>query len=257
LTVRRRDPIGLFTWAQRQTADGVLWAHPLVHRVRPLPLGVIPDYEGRSTQTAHLGTVTFSSLREYAPGDDPRRIHWRSTARLGTLIVREHIDTSEPTTTVMLDTRPEVFDAGAFEEAVQVAASVVRTVEQIGRPVALHIAGEPPDRGAVEGASSSLDRLALATRSASDDPVRFLDTIDRIAGGGVLAVVTGDAEPGVLARLAEQRRRFAPVVVICLLPSGTGAGPGMRRRLGLVILTAGSAAEACTEWNRMVHGEGS
>ena len=128
LTVERRDPFGLFRWARRQTSDDVLWVHPRIHPMRALPVGIVLDYEGRTHENARLGTVTFSALREYVPGDDPRQIHWRSTARLGTLVVREHIDTMEPTTTVVLDTRTGAFDAPSFEEAVEVAASVVRTV---------------------------------------------------------------------------------------------------------------------------------
>ncbi len=142
LTVERRDPFGLFRWARRQTGDDVLWVHPRMHPMRALPVGVVLDYEGRTHENARLGTVTFSALREYVPGDDPRQIHWRSTARLGTLVVREHIDTTEPTTTVVLDTRSEAFDADSFEHAVEVAASVVRTVETLGRPVELHVIGD-------------------------------------------------------------------------------------------------------------------
>jgi uncharacterized protein (DUF58 family) len=76
--------------------------------------------------------VTFSSLREYVPGDDPRQIHWRSTARTGVLTVREHVDTTEPTTTVVLDTHPTALGADAFEHAVEFAASVVTILARSG-----------------------------------------------------------------------------------------------------------------------------
>lgn len=252
LTVRRRDPLGLFTWAQRQTGDGVLWAHPAVYRMRALPFGVLPDHQDLSTGDTRAGTVTFSSLRAYTPGDDPRRIHWRSTARLGTLVVREHVDTHEPATSVVLDTRPAALDADAFEEAVAVAASVLRAVEQIGRPAALHIVGERPDHVARDGAESTMDRLALAHRLAEDDPLRLLATIDRVAAGGALVVVTGNADAGMLDRLAEQRRRFEPVVVVCL--SRSASTPTARRRRGFTVLTARTAAEVAAEWNLTLPG---
>lgn len=253
LTVERRDPFGLFRWARRQTGDGVLWVHPRIHPMRALPVGVVLDYEGRTHDNARLGTVTFSALREYVPGDDPRQIHWRSTARLGTLVVREHVDTTEPTTTVVLDTRSGAFDAGSFEHAVEVAASVVRTVESIGRPVELRIIGEPPVPD--DEAGSVLDRLALAARRPEADPATLLATVERVPAGGALVVVTGQAEAGLLTRLAEQRRRFRPVVVISLPGEEASAGGGLRRRPGMVVLTARSAAEAAVAWNRMISGD--
>ncbi|HEU5160077.1 MAG TPA: DUF58 domain-containing protein [Streptosporangiaceae bacterium] len=257
LTVARHDPLGLFRWERRLTTDDVLWVHPRVHPLRPLPVGVVLDYEGRSDLHAKLGTVTFSALREYVPGDDPRQIHWRSTARLGTLVVREHVDTTEPTTTIVLDTNSRVFDGDSFEEAVEVAASVVRAVENIGRPVGLHILGERPHEARNAGAGSVLDRLALAERDPDADAMRLLGVVGRSPAGGALVVVTGRAEPAVLTLLADQRRRFRPVVVISLAGPGAdmGAGAGLRRRPGMVVLTARSAAEAAVGWNRMVGGE--
>ncbi|BCL14457.1 DUF58 domain-containing protein [Micromonospora sagamiensis] len=250
LTVERRDPLGLLAWRQRQTADGVLWVHPRLHQMRPLPVGVVLDYEGRTTDNARLGTVTFSSLREYVPGDDPRQIHWRSTARTGVLTVREHIDTTEPTTTVVLDTHPSSFDAGAFEEAVEFAASVVRAVEHIGRPVVLHILGERPADVAAAGATGSLDRLALATR---DDSAALVETLNRMAAGGALVAVTGALGPAAMARLTEQRRRFSPVVVTVIDPAADTSG--IRRWPGMAMLTARSAAEATAAWHRMINGD--
>jgi uncharacterized protein (DUF58 family) len=255
LTVGRRDPFGLVRWTRQVSADGVLWVLPRVHPMRPLPVGIVLDYEGRTTENARLGTVTFSSLREYVPGDDPRQIHWRSTARAGTLIVREHVDTTEPTSTVVLDTR--CASSTVFEHAVEVAASAVDCVERIGRPVSLHILGQRAERVADAGAHTCLDRLAMATPDDRDDRPALLEAVDRMAAGGSLVVVTCDPDPMLLAKLAEQRRRFAPVVVVVILPAGppglAAAGPaaGIRRRPGMVVLTAGSGAEAASLWNSL------
>ena len=110
--------------------------------MRPLPVGVVLDYEGRMhRERPRLGTVTFSRCASTSPGDDPRQIHWQDDRRLGTLVVREHVDTTEPTTTVVLDTRADRSTRRLFEHAVEVAASVAAPVERIGRPVALHITG--------------------------------------------------------------------------------------------------------------------
>jgi uncharacterized protein (DUF58 family) len=253
LTVERRDALGLFAWRQRQTDDGVLWVHPRVHPMRPLPVGIVPDYEGRTTEHARLGTVTFSSLREYVPGDDPRQIHWRTTARTGHLIVREHIDTMEPTTTVVLDTRTDVLTPAAFEDAIELAASVVRAVEDTGRPASLHITGERPAETVTAGARGSLDRLTLVRQSGDPDPLLLLETVERVPAGGALVVVTGAAVGTVVGRLAEQRRRFVPVVMVAVDPDSPAVG--IQRRPGLAVLTARSAAEGVAAWHRMISGD--
>ncbi|PZS25936.1 MAG: DUF58 domain-containing protein [Pseudonocardiales bacterium] len=247
LTVERRDPIGLFRRAQPITADSLLWVHPRIHAAAPLPVGLVLDYEGHASANARLGTVTFASLRDYVRGDDPRRIHWRSTARTGRLIVREHIDTTEPTTTIVLDNMAEMSEA-AFEQAVEVAASVVHAVENAGRPVVLSVVAESEDSGAI----SQLDRLA-AVALASQSQTAALEAVQRIPAGGVLVVITG-SDPGVLARFADQRRRFNPVVVVEMLSGDDQVLAGTRRRPGMAVLSAPSAAEAISRWNRVAGG---
>jgi uncharacterized protein (DUF58 family) len=223
--------------------------------MRPLPVGRVPDFEGRRTDAARSGTVTFSSLREYVPGDDPRRIHWRTTARTGTLIVREHIDTTEPTTTVVLDTRAAAMDPEAFEHAVQAAASVAEATTRAGRPARVVILGEDPARLARLGAVSTLDRLAAAQRTPDGDPVRLMEAVQRTPAGGALVVVTGPPEPALASRLAGQRRRFTPVAVLAVLGADHGGEPPTYRRPGMVQVAARTGAQAAQAWDQMVLGE--
>jgi uncharacterized protein (DUF58 family) len=253
LTVERRDPLGLFRRAQQLGSGLTLWVHPVLHPARPLPVGSVPDFEGRRAELAHGGTMTFSSLREYEPGDDPRRIHWKTTARTGQLMVREQVDTTEPTTTVVLDTRPAALTDIGFEHAVEVAASVAQAAIHAGRPARVLIPGEDAARLAADGAVSLLDRLAAAEQG-DDDPVLLLSSIERAPAGGALVVITGAREPTLVAKLGEQRRRFSPVVVVTLLGAADEPMPA-RRRPGLAILTAVTGAEAVGAWNRMVLGE--
>lgn len=90
------------------------------------------DWEApRSHRKTHLSEL----LREYVLGDEPRRIHWRSTARTGTLIVRERVGTESRDTLVYLDTDPRAWQSGNtfdaddsldnFELGVELATSVV------------------------------------------------------------------------------------------------------------------------------------
>lgn len=256
LTVTRRDPMGLVSLARPvPTGATVLWSYPRTHPMRPLPIGVVLDYEGTTMAHASAGSTTFAALREYVAGDDPRHINWRATARTGTLIVREHVDTAEPTTAVVLDARAEALDPDAFEHAVEACASVCRSVESYGRPVNLWVVGEDRAELLKLGVRTLLDRLAVVRRATDDDPVRLLDTVTRVPGGGALVVVTGNREPAVVTRLAEQRRRFNPLVVVSVLGEADPGDTGIRRQAGTTVLRARSGVEAAATWNRMVGGE--
>jgi uncharacterized protein (DUF58 family) len=251
LTVQRRDPLGLVRRAQPQGGSGVLWVHPRVHPVAALPVGSLLDDEGVVVQTSPKGSVTFSSLREYVPGDDPRQVHWRSSARTGRLMVKEHVDTSRPTTTVVLDTRADRYRGGAFEEAVEVAASVALATQRRGRPVELLLVGE--DRAAVarSGARDLLDRLA-AVSTIERLPLPALTVeLDRTPSGGALVLVTGDGEERLAAHVAGARRRFSPVVLVELVP---GARLTTARRTGLSVVRAETGADAAGAWNQLVIG---
>jgi uncharacterized protein (DUF58 family) len=93
----------------------------------------------------------FVSMREYVAGDDPRMIHWPTTARTGTLMVREHVEVRRPEFTIVVDAVADVASEEDFEEMVDVAATlavhalrtgldvVVRTTnrEHAGRPTPL------------------------------------------------------------------------------------------------------------------------
>lgn len=71
--------------------------------------------------TARRGMEEFSNIRPYTAGDDPRRIHWRSSARRTTLQVRETADSTRPEILLLLS---GVMAADEFETAVSVIASL-------------------------------------------------------------------------------------------------------------------------------------
>ena len=249
LQVLRPDPLGLLRRRQTQGTSDVLWVHPRTWPMGPLPAGVVVDLEGPVSETAAEGSLTFSGLREYVAGDDRRQIHWRSSARLGTLMVRQHVDANEPRATVVLDARPHLWDNESFEQGVEVAASVARTLTGSGHPVVLRIVGERPSEMRRLGAVTVADRLAATERAAATKAGALLSILDQGSAGGALVIVSGSMEGTMEARIGAQARRFAPVIV-CEVRPGI---PALVRRLGrLAILSAPSAAAVAETWNRMV-----
>jgi uncharacterized protein (DUF58 family) len=246
VVVERRDPLGLIRHVRPLSDQTWLWVRPRVHPVRPLPLGLVPDFEGRLTEEAPRGSTAFASLREYEAGDDPRLIHWRSTARVGTLVVREHVDTTDPATAIVVDTRTAVLDADTFEAAIEMAASVAVASLLVGHEVTLSAPGEDRRAVATAGGHEVLDRLAALGQIDDAEPGTLVRVAEQAKEGGSLVVITG-AQPGLVGRLAAVRRRFSRLVVVAL-----GTESAVIRRTGIVVIHAPSAAEAAKSWSRLI-----
>ncbi|GGM13909.1 DUF58 domain-containing protein [Dactylosporangium sucinum] len=167
LRVVRRDPLGLLALSRGYGGTSTVWVYPRVHRLTAVPTGVARSLDGRVDRVPH-GSITFDTLREYVVGDELRHVHWRTTARIGELMVREHLDTSLPRLVVLLDDRrgayPDVDRAGEsarFEAACEAAASIVMAAFREELPVALRLVGGAHAGG--KGSRSFLDVLAEAS----------------------------------------------------------------------------------------------
>lgn len=83
-----------------------------------------------------IGGTDLVGLHEYTQGDDLRRLHWATSARSGTLMVRDDAEPAEPHVCVLLDDRwgsyPTEQHADLFEEAVELAAALCRVTVQGG-----------------------------------------------------------------------------------------------------------------------------
>jgi hypothetical protein len=275
VAVQRRDPLGLAHRAAGFSAEDWLWVHPRVHQLKPLPAGLVLDFEGRTAARLHQGSSTFHNLREYHEGDDPRHIHWRTTARTGTLTVRHHVDTTEPSTGIVLDTRVTAMPASVFEEAVEAAASISAASARASRPFTLTFPGLAtvpfrPKAVAAPGTATGtglgdgvspgpgrvavqdfLDRLAMVEQGSGGLP-DLLSAMKQAESGGALVVITGES-PDVMAAMASQRRRFSQIVVISL-SAGAHPGGAVNRRPGLTVLSVRRAAELVSLWPSIMRG---
>jgi uncharacterized protein (DUF58 family) len=243
LTIERADPLGL-AGARTEVGDvQAVWVHPRRLPARTAGSGRLRHHhEGVVADRPLRGAADIRSLREYVPGDELRHVHWRASARTGRLVVREYVDPVQPHCTVVLDNRPGTLAPAAFEEAVDVAASVLWAAVGEGHRVTLCTAeGDALDADHLESLQRLLDRLADVEQSDDADLARAADVTitGRVGQGGWLVVVTGAA--GDVARLTGLPG-FAPVTVFDLSGAdGTAATPGV---------VSGDTAEAVLErWN--------
>ncbi|WP_405374891.1 MULTISPECIES: DUF58 domain-containing protein [unclassified Microbacterium] len=229
VSVLRGDPLGLFerTNDRRQAVD--LFVHPRTSNLEGLSLGLMRDLEGLPDQHLARDDVSFHALREYQPGDDLRHVHWKSTARTGTLMVREYEQTRRSHFVVALSTLPSEYrDADEFETAISVAGSVgLRALRD----------------------SRTLDVRTPAGRIRAESGRRYLDSLSAleptkpregglVALSGVLASHAPDAAVAVLIsgskvdagelRLACSRIPFG-VRILAIIADSTMDSPTLRR----------------------------
>ncbi|MGV3760312.1 MAG: DUF58 domain-containing protein [Actinomycetota bacterium] len=123
------DALGI---ARREVVSGSrveLYVHPRTTVLPSFTTGWVRDLEGRTTNDLSTSDVAFHTLREYTPGDDRRHIHWRTTARLGTMMVRQFVDTRRSHLGLVLSTDASDWaDDEEFELGVSVHGSLGRTV---------------------------------------------------------------------------------------------------------------------------------
>jgi uncharacterized protein (DUF58 family) len=248
LSVIRQDPLGLMETARQFGAPETLWIYPKIYPVSPLSAGRQRDLEGPTSDGA-AGSITFHALREYVVGDDLRLIHWRSTARTGTLMIRQQADPSQPQTTIVLDTHVRSFDDETFEAAVEAAASLVTASTTHKFPVRLFTGTglAATGRGSRSTASSLLDHLTPLQRS---DTGSLADVGARLAtqpGGHSLVIVTGDPDPTDLLAIEALRQRYDMTAVVRFRAD---AEPGVAWDHGIIDLVAPDGPSFAALWNR-------
>ncbi len=234
LRVVRRDPLGLVVLARSYGDVVLVWVHPRVHPLRAVPTGAGRSLDGRVDAVPH-GSITFDSLREYVVGDELRRVHWRTSARVGELMVRENVDTSLPRIVVLLDNRALAHPdrvggvAESFESACEAAASVVTAAVREDLPVVLlFVAAEDTSAGPGDGGTGGGSGDVVAGDGSGS--VRT-GPLDRLAA----VTLTGE---GTLEAAAARLRRARPTsaraarVAAGLVVVDAGRRGGLRRRGG-------------------------
>lgn len=244
LRLRRTDPFGLVVAERRIAGTCSVQVRPRRYPIAMLPSGRWRDLEG-PTREISRGTATFHQLRDYVPGDDLRHVHWRATARTGDLIVREHVDTTKPEVVVIVDNRRTVMTEDDFEEAVDIAASMLAAADQAGFPTRLLFADGERDQEAEFGELPHLDRLT-AVRQADTESLRELADALR-ARGRSLVFVTGHLDGEDLRLVGKVAQGFAPAVLVSMVSQRhvpLVSPPGM------VGIACTSAAEFVAEWSQ-------
>ncbi|GGZ31546.1 DUF58 domain-containing protein [Streptomyces poonensis] len=241
LQLRLADPFGMCELTRSFSTYDTLTVIPRVEPLPPVRLsGEAKGYgDGRQRSLALAGEDDVIP-RGYRHGDDLRRVHWRSTARYGELMVRREEQPQRARCTVLLDTRGIAYEGAgpdsAFEWAVSGTASVLAHMLERGFSVRLltdtgsSVPGEGADgftgagQESADAAGLMMDMLAVIDHS---DGAGLSRAYDVLRGGqeGLLVAFLGDLDEEQAALVGRMRRRSGGAVAFLLDSEAWGHGP--------------------------------
>ncbi|MEO1082846.1 MAG: DUF58 domain-containing protein, partial [Acidobacteriota bacterium] len=134
LSISSLFPLGLFRKERRTSEEAEILVYPEIHPVslgRYIESGPGGDYSVRRVGLGH----ELHTLRSYQPGDDPRDVHWKQSARQQTLIVQRRQSEKLQRLRIVFDNAvgalEDESDVKSFERLVSEAASAaVEALEQ-------------------------------------------------------------------------------------------------------------------------------
>lgn len=238
LSVRLSDPFGMVELDRTFSSRSTVVVTPAVVPLPPIPLSGAWTGSGDNRPRAFAsGSAEDVTVREYRRGDDLRRVHWRSSARVGELMVRREEQPWQSRATVFLDTRAAAHRgrgaASSLEHAVSVAASVAVHLVRRGFVVRLVTAageeqgGSWHERGGAAGETAPLlESLAVVTAQTRPD----LDTrwLQESGHTGLLVAVVGSVQERDRPALARMRHTAATAMAFVLDVDAWGAARARR-----------------------------
>lgn len=172
-----------------------------------------PDERTRRSRRKLATEVEFHGLRAFRPGDSPRWIHWRTSARRDELMVREFDQGTHHDLCLIVEPYSQRPGDPNFEAAIQLAATICWSwAEDAGDRVVLAVVGS--DSPVVAGNRlTQLECLARIAGAEHVSPDAMLDELNRVAmpAGPVLLVSSRDA---VLTADMLSRKLGRPVALI-------------------------------------------
>ncbi len=270
MTVRVVDPFGLIELARAFQTTVPLTVTPRTVPLSSIPLGGAWTGSGDNRPRAFaMGSAEDVTVREYRRGDDLRRVHWRSSARVGELMVRREEQPWQSRATLFLDNRMRSHRgqgiASSLEAAVSVAASIAVHLSRRGFAVRLvTAAGEDPSsawhlRDTELNTAPLLEALAVLAPSGA--PQLETGWLTEHGSGGLVVAVLGSLEPMDTPVLRRMNTHAGSALAVALdveawVSGGVGSGgaTGMLTQQGWRAVPLGPRDRLETAWEELGRG---
>lgn len=254
-TVRVTDPLGFaFNEQVLDSADRLI-VYPEVEELNGFPVtrGKDPAMQASRPEFSQNGGEDFFTLREYERGDDLRFVHWPSTARKDTLMIKQLETPWQSRALVLFDLRKRAYESSDhFEKAVRGAASVVRHLARSGFDADLWAGGA--QTLSVDSYSTVMERLAMVDVEADLDLRTVASRMRQTGRGGALVLVTGIADHELLEVHRLLSRDYRSTIVMAATDTSPTALHALQRAGALTMSVSpnGSWAQA---WTSLTSGQ--
>jgi uncharacterized protein (DUF58 family) len=129
VSVSLSDVFGLFSWKREVKCEGMLAVYPRVERLERFYIRPVQMYGAVSTkQKANEDYTSISDIRKYYPGDSFKKIHWKISARKGSLHVKNFEMSGNAEAFIFLNMFHgdyfDIYRADMEEKAVECSASI-------------------------------------------------------------------------------------------------------------------------------------
>lgn len=198
------DPLGLFQKTRVLAQLSEIVVYPKTFAIRDLGIRGLQSTSLVSTASPlRVGqTPLFYGTREYQPGDNPRWIHWRASARWGRLVLKEFESPSNIELTCFLDldrgTMAGLGRGSNVERAISIAASAAEFAESRGHPFQLVADGEEavflPPRVGRRSLITALDTLARVKSGRTPFPDLLRRGARFVGDGSAVLVILNKVE---------------------------------------------------------------
>jgi len=171
LRLLTRFPFGLFAKVSRPLLAEPVLVFPALHPLAPDEIPAALDPGPRDRDRRGQG-ANLRNLRPYRPGDDPRLLHWKTSAKAGDLMVKELEDEELPRVSLLVEDPAPGTPSDLVERNVSLVASLAALATRRGAQVRLVTA----EGGTALGQGQAhldriLERLALYQAPAAPRPV--------------------------------------------------------------------------------------
>lgn len=249
LEEERRDSFDLTVRSSRHQLIDQVMVHPVVHTLgRSENASLLLQRNTPFRSISDDPSSEFRTLREYQPGDDPRLIHWASSARTGNLVIRDFLDLRRLARVIAIETSDAVLSSAEFEEAAEIGCSLACQALESGL-VTIVRSTDPNSSATLAPLRARADILTtFAQLQRSTAATTRNDRLTSIGGlpSGQIYLITG-ARSQVLPRLLGGHEMRSKLVVVRL-----SSQPARLPRLPVASIDVRSGVEFARKWRRGV-----
>ncbi len=236
LQIKINDPLGILNWPESHLEAEFLTVFPKIIPLQRLglptnsPLASLPAATSLFEDPTHV-----TGLRDYIPGDSPRRIHWTATARSGQMLVKQYKAAVARETLICLDLDRESYGFRyryyASELAITTAASLAHHIcEQEGLSAGLSLETYDPEDGSLismffpprPGRGYLLSILETLAQARLTDGSQFAETLHsrsmQLPWGSTVVAVTGKNDENLQSTLVTLQKSGLAVALILVYP---------------------------------------